>query len=242
MIIKVCGMRDADNIRAVADLGVDLIGFVFCPQSLRFVKMIPSRAGIIPDYSEQRLKEVAVRGSVGNNAEAGGYGAGLLGRPKRVGVFVNDMPQNIVTRVYNYKLDYIQLHGNEPRETCENLRKTLEPDIKPDIKIIKTISVAEEADIFQYRQYAEVVDLLLFDTKSKTAGGSGKHFDWSVLETYDGELPFILSGGIGPDDVERVKCFAHPKCVGIDLNSRFETEPGMKDVEKLAVFLKALGR
>lgn len=125
MIIKVCGMRDADNIRAVADLGVDLIGFVFCPQSLRFVKMIPSRAGIIPDYSEQRLKEVAVRGSVGNNAEAGGYGAGLLGRPKRVGVFVNDMPQNIVTRAYNYKLDYIQLHGNEPRETCENLRKRL---------------------------------------------------------------------------------------------------------------------
>ena len=77
MIIKVCGMRDADNIRAVADLGVDLIGFVFCPQSLRFVKMIPSRAGIIPDYSEQRLKEVAVRGSVGDNAGAGGYGAGL---------------------------------------------------------------------------------------------------------------------------------------------------------------------
>lgn len=85
MIIKVCGMRDADNIRAVADLGVDLIGFVFCPQSLRFVKMIPSRAGIIPDYSEQRLKEVAVRGSVGDNAEAGGIWCRFVGTPEAGG-------------------------------------------------------------------------------------------------------------------------------------------------------------
>ena len=77
----------------------------------------------------------------------------------------------------------------------------------------------------------------LFDTKCKTVGGSGEQFDWQVLEQYDGETPFLLSGGIGPDDAERVKSFHHPQCIGIDLNSKFEIEPALKDVEKLKEFL-----
>lgn len=212
-------MRDADNIRDISALGVDMIGLIFYPPSPRYVQQFSSGAGIIPDYAPDMGKT-----------------------PLRVGVFVDDMPQNIVTRVYNYKLDYIQLHGNEPRETLENLRATIDPDIKPNIKIIKAISVSSAEDINKYKEYVEAADLFLFDTKCKTVGGSGEQFDWQVLQAYDGDVPFLLSGGIGPDDAERVKNFHHPKCIGIDLNSKFEMEPALKDVEKLKQFLVKVKR
>lgn len=207
-------MRDADNIRDISALGVDMIGLIFYPPSPRYVQQFSSGAGIIPDYAPDMGKT-----------------------PLRVGVFVDDMPQNIVTRVYNYKLDYIQLHGNEPRETLENLRATIDPDIKPKIKIIKAISVSSAEDIKKYKEYVGAADLFLFDTKCKTVGGSGELFDWQVLQAYDGDVPFLLSGGIGPDDAEGIKNFHHPKCIGIDLNSKFEIEPALKDVEKLKQFL-----
>ena len=207
-------MRDADNIRDISALGVDMIGLIFYPPSPRYVQQFSSGAGIIPDYAPDMGKT-----------------------PLRVGVFVDDMPQNIVTRVYNYKLDYIQLHGNEPRETLENLRATIAPDIKPKIKIIKATSVSSAEDIKKYKEYVGAADLFLFDTKCKTVGGSGELFDWQVLQAYDGDVPFLLSGGIGPDDAERIKNFHHPKCIGIDLNSKFEIEPALKDVEKLKQFL-----
>lgn len=207
-------MRDADNIRDISALGVDMIGLIFYPPSPRYVQQFSSGAGIIPDYAPDMGKT-----------------------PLRVGVYVDDMPQNIVTRVYNYKLDYIQLHGNEPRETLENLRATIDPDIKPKIKIIKAISVSSAEDIKKYKEYVGAADLFLFDTKCKTVGGSGELFDWQVLQAYDGDVPFLLSGGIGPDDAERIQNFHHPKCIGIDLNSKFEIEPALKDVEKLKQFL-----
>lgn len=207
-------MRDADNIRDISALGVDMIGLIFYPPSPRYVQQFSSGAGIIPDYAPDMGKT-----------------------PLRVGVFVDDMPQNIVTRVYNYKLDYIQLHGNEPRDTLENLRATIDPDIKPKIKIIKAISVSSAEDIKKYKEYVGAADLFLFDTKCKTVGGCGEQFDWQVLQAYDGDVPFLLSGGIGPDDAERIKNFHHPKCIGIDLNSKFEIEPALKDVEKLKQFL-----
>ena len=212
-------MRDADNIRDISALGVDMIGLIFYPPSPRYVQQFSSGAGIIPDYAPDMGKT-----------------------PLRVGVFVDDMPQNIVTRVYNYKLDYIQLHGNEPRETLENLRATIDPDIKPNIKIIKAISVSSAEDIKKYKEYVGAADLFLFDTKCKTVGGSGEQFDWQVLQAYDGDVPFLLSGGIGPDDAERVRNFHHPKCIGIDLNSKFEIESALKDVEKLKEFLVKVKR
>ena len=113
MLIKVCGMRDADNIKAVAALDIDLMGFIFYPQSPRYVKMISSRAGIIPDYSEERLKA----GGMPQTRPEG------TPRVRKVGVFVDDMPQNIITRVYNYGLDYIQLHGDESPVMIDNLRR-----------------------------------------------------------------------------------------------------------------------
>ena len=215
-------MRDAQNIREVSQLGVDMIGMIFYPKSPRYVEMQSSHAGIIPDYVKEDINIKSAKS------------------PARVGVFVDDMVQNIVTRVVNYHLDYVQLHGNEPREMCENLRLTLDPDIRPGIKIIKAISVSDASDIQKYKEYVGAVDLFLFDTKCKTVGGSGQQFDWQVLDQYNGEVPFLLSGGIGPEDASRLHAFHHPKCIGIDLNSRFEIEPGVKDVEKLKGFLNEI--
>lgn len=230
MLIKVCGMREPDNIREVSKLDIDMMGFIFYPKSPRFVRMISSVAGIIPDYSEERL----------NKARKREVEPVVNHKLKRVGVFVDDMPQNIVTRIFNYNLDYVQLHGDEPRATCENLRRTVDPDIHPGIKIIKTIKVAEPQDIERYKEYVGAVDMLLFDTKCPSYGGSGNKFSWDILQYYDGELPFLLGGGIGPDDVEAVKNFKHPRFAGIDLNSKFETEPAVKDVEKLRTFIEKL--
>ena len=231
MYIKVCGMREPENIRAVSALGIDMIGFVFWPDSPRYVRMISSQAGIIPDYSVERLNK-----GRGKEEEL----TDMVKLPERVGVFVDDMPQSIVTRVFNYNLDYVQLHGEESRVMIENLRRTLEPDIKSGVKIIKALSIASAEDVNRYKEYEGVVDLFIFDTKCKTVGGSGEQFDWDVLQQYDGQTPFLLSGGIGPDDVERVKSFSHPQFAGIDLNSRFETEPGVKDVEALRRFIEAI--
>lgn len=221
MLIKVCGMREPDNIHAVESLGVDMIGFIFYPKSPRYVEMLSSRAGILPDYA---AADYAAAGQA----------------PARVGVFVDDMPQNIVTRVYNFALDYVQLHGHESRTMIENLCATLDPDIRQGIKIIKAISIASADDISQTEDYEGAVDLFLFDTKCSTVGGSGRQFDWSALSRYTGSTPFLLSGGIGPDDVARVREFRHPQFAGIDLNSKFETEPGVKDVAQLRQFVEAV--
>ena len=221
MKIKVCGMRDAENIQQVIALGVNMIGLIFWPKSPRYVQSFSTNAGIIPDLKNPAIKDI-------NDVSY-------------VGVFVDEMPQNVVTHAYNYKLDYIQLHGNESPIYIDNLRKTLVPDILPNVKIIKALSINEKSDVLKWKTYEGHVDMFLFDTKStQTVGGTGKHFDWSLINMYDGNIPFLLSGGIGPDDAEAVKSFKHPMCVGIDLNSRFEKEPGMKDVDKLKAFLKAL--
>lgn len=217
-MIKVCGLRDGENIRQVAALGVDWIGLIFWPHSPRYVSMIPSNAGIIPD----RVSDI------------GEFKA------KRVGVFVDPTAQDVITRVFNFQLDLIQLHGHETPTFIRNLRHTL-ADIRP-VKVIKAISVSSRDDIAAYKDYADCVDYFLFDTKCKTVGGSGEQFDWSVLEAYDGDIPFLLSGGIGPDDAERVRNFHHPQCIGIDLNSRFESEPGFKDVAALRQFINQLNR
>ncbi len=222
LIIKVCGMREAENISAVSNLDIDWMGFIFYPKSQRYVSQISSNAGIIPDYS-----------SLNENVDTRKTEGGV----SRVGVFVDDMPQNIVTRVFNYHLDIVQLHGNESPVMIDNLRRTIDPDIRKGIKIMKAISVKYEEDIKRCNDYEGHVDYFLFDTKTPLKGGSGEKFDWSVLQAYDGPTPFLLSGGIGPDDVERVRDFNHPRCIGIDLNSKFEKEPALKDVESLRNFI-----
>lgn len=282
-LIKVCGMRDAQNIREVAALGVNLIGLIFYPKSPRYIESISSDAGIIPDYSslnsltpnplskgegsdmlDKQLKAEETEGEARNKQIESeqlkstqskapfnkvttplSFGEGQGGEaaiPKFVGVFVNDMPQNIITAVYNYHLSYVQLHGDESPVMIGNLRRTLVPDIVPQIKIIKAISVSSAEDLKCCEQYEGHVDLFLFDTKCKGYGGSGQKYDWSVLEAYTGQTPFLLSGGIGPDDADRLRDFHHPQCIGIDLNSKFETAPGMKDINLLQNFLHQLNK
>jgi len=200
MMIKVCGMREADNIREVEALGIDLMGFIFWPKSKRYV------------------------------AEPPQY---LPSQVKKVGVFVDASLDDIRQHIQDYQLDIIQLHGHETPAFVQAL--------KPAI-IIKALNIATVEDLAQTKPYEGIVDYFLFDTKAQLPGGSGEQFDWSVLSHYEGTTPFILSGGIGPDDAERVKAFHHPRCIGIDLNSRFETAPGLKDVNQLREFLEKVKR
>jgi phosphoribosylanthranilate isomerase len=231
MIVKVCGMRVADNIREVSALGIDWLGLVFWPESPRCVNQLRARGGFYPDYSPLATKISEVGGLPALAAKEN--------NPKRVGVFVDDMPQNIVTRVYNFYLDMVQLHGEESPVMIENLKRTLDPDIRP-VKVIKAIALETEADFDKCQQYEGLVDYFLFHNKCKEMGGSGKQFDWGLLQAYKGKTPFLISGGIGIEDVERIKAIQHPLFVGVDINSKFETEPGVKDVEAVKTFLEKL--
>ena len=147
-LIKVCGMREPENIQQVTELGIDLMGFIFWPKSPRYVKSVTVKAGIVPNLPNSKVTR---------NAK----------KVKRVGVFVDEMPQTVITHAYNYRLDYIQLHGNESPIYIENLKRTLIPDILPDVKIIKALSIREADDVKRWREYGNVADLLLFDTKCK---------------------------------------------------------------------------
>lgn len=201
-------MREPDNIRAISQTGITWMGMIFWPKSSRYVSDL-SAADVIPD--------------------------GIT----RVGVFVNQSQDDIADIAHRCRLDVIQLHGSESATYIRQLR----PMLHEDCNVMKAISVENAEDIKKATDYesdasSPIADLLLFDTKCKTVGGSGKQFDWSILDRYNGKLPFLLSGGIGPDDAERLAYFHHPKMIGIDLNSRFETAPGIKAAATLASFIK----
>jgi phosphoribosylanthranilate isomerase len=152
---------------------------------------------------------------------------------KRVGVFVDEDIEVVKKIAQDYALDYIQLHGNETPDYCALLKGH---------KLIKAFNIATAEDFVKTKPYQGFVDYFLFDTKGKSVGGNGTKFDWSVLDDYHGTTPFILSGGIGPDDTARIRSFHHPQLAGIDLNSRFETAPAIKDVVALGCFLSQLSQ
>ncbi len=154
----------------------------------------------------------------------------------RVGVFVDPTVEEVVSKVQMFGLNRVQLHGSESPEMCAAVHETT------GLPITKVFSVNDKADIEKYHEYEDLaaVDLFLFDTKCKTVGGSGEQFDWDVLRYYDGKKPFLLAGGIGPGDEQRVLQFRHPRFAGIDLNSRFETVPGVKDSKQLYKFINTI--
>ena len=155
----------------------------------------------------------------------------------RVGVFVNPTEEEVLQKVTDFGLNAIQLHGQESPEFCCTIKE------QTGLPIIKAISIGEsDSSLFTLHSslYEEIADLFLFDTKCKCVGGSGEQFDWDILQHYKGDTPFLLSGGIGPGDEEKVRRWRHPRWVGIDLNSRFETTPAYKDVEALATFVSKL--
>ena len=199
MKIKVCGMRQQDNIEGVVALQPNFIGFIFYDKSPRFVGN---------DLSESYIKSIP-------------------NQIKKVGVFVNANPGYILDMVKKYDLQYAQLHGNELPDICRSLRQK-------GVNIIKAFSIDQSFNFTMLNNYKSFCDLFLFDTKGEQPGGNGKSFDWSILRKYDNEKPFFLSGGIGLDNIEEVINLSKTLPVyGIDVNSMFETEPGVKDIKKL---------
>ncbi|HET9055401.1 MAG TPA: phosphoribosylanthranilate isomerase [Chitinophagaceae bacterium] len=154
---------------------------------------------------------------------------------KKVGVFVNADFNEIMEIVDDYTLDAVQLHGDETPELCERL--------SDNVEVIKAFRLSGKQDVDALvKDYDEVCDYYLFDTASKTGllGGSGEQFDWKQLSKARIEKPFFLSGGIGIDDADKVKKFKHPDFYGVDINSRFEKEPGVKDLALVMQFKMAL--
>ena len=158
---------------------------------------------------------------------------------KRVGVFVNEDLDTVKKKADDYALNLIQLHGSESPDYVRALKAPSSINSLTS-SIIKAFNIATADDFEQTKDYEGLVDYFLFDTKGLSVGGNGVQFDWDVLKDYHGKTPFLLSGGISPDDAERIHAFHHPQCIGIDLNSRFELSPGLKDINKLKTFIQAL--
>ena len=186
MIIKVCGMREAQNIREVEALGIDRMGFIFYPT-----------------------------------------------QAKRVGVFVDASLDDITHRVDEYGLDLVQLHGDELPQQCRELRAAM-----PAVKLIKALSIKDEASVQNAAKYDGAVDYLLFDTHCDGKGGSGRTFDHGLLSAYRGSTPFLLSGGLSVDNADEIMAFSHPMLAGYDLNSRFEIAPALKEPARIKQFME----
>ena len=198
MKLKTCGMKYADNIREVAKLSPDFMGFIFYKDSKRFV----GHDFVVPEISSA-IKKVGVFV----------LGVGYFNNPKYDGVEI------VMKEVKKHKLDYAQLHSDEVPEFCK--------DLSSQVKIIKAFGIDEDFDFDRLKAYEPYCEYFLFDTRSHGYGGTGKKFDWKILDRYKGKTPFFLSGGIDSAETGNTNPFA------IDVNSKFEIEPGLKDIHKL---------
>ncbi len=145
---------------------------------------------------------------------------------EKVGVFVNDTNEKMIKLAQLYSLDYLQLHGDESASQCQELQAA-------GFKIIKAFQMDEAFDFNILEGYKPFCDFFLFDTKTKNYGGSGKTFNWNVLKKYDNEKPFLLSGGIGLNNVADIKKISKYNIHAIDINSGVELKPGLKNIEKV---------
>lgn len=150
---------------------------------------------------------------------------------QKVGVFVNDNFKNIISKIHKYQLNIVQLHGNETPDFCK--------DIQTFCKVIKVFSIDNTFDFYQLENYETVCDYFLFDTKGVLHGGNGYAFDWSILSKYKSQKPFFLSGGIDLENFNQLKKLNLP-IFAIDINSKFELEPGLKDLEKIKTITQKL--
>lgn len=208
MKLKVCGMKYHDNISKVVALKPDYIGFIFYEKSNRFFN------GSLPFIPESI---------------------------KKVGVFVDASLDFILERVKKYQLDVIQLHGQETPDLCIELKSFCHSGrSKASLEIIKVFSIKDHFNFEVLKDFEAICDFFLFDTKGQLPGGNGYTFNWEVLKDYPSKKPFFLSGGIGLSEVKQIKTFLKiPEsmyCHAIDINSKFEIEPGLKHIEKLEKF------
>lgn len=153
-------------------------------------------------------------------------------RIKKTGVFVNENSYAIFSKIARYDLDIVQLHGNESPESCAELR--------PFVKVIKAFQIQDSFDFKQLENYLHVVDYFLFDSSSENYGGSGKLFNWQLLKKYNYTIPFFLSGGVNEEHIEAINQLNMQQLTAIDINSKFETEPGLKDTERVKQFILKL--
>ena len=200
--IKICGMRDSDNIKQILEAEPDFLGFIFYEKSSRYV-------------SEEQMKEIIKLN---------------FGETERVGVFVNESVEKIISFADQGFFDIVQLHGDESPEMVKNLKSE-------GLEVIKVFSVGEDFDSKVLKKYSEV-DYFLFDTKGKLPGGNGKKFNWDVLEKKAINKPFFLSGGLDVEDVKVVENFNSKLLYGLDFNSKLEMEPALKDVDRVKRVLK----
>lgn len=216
MKLKICGMNH--NPEEVATLQPDYLGFIFWEPSSRYF------SGEIPK---------------------------LPSSIKKMGVFVDAPLEEVLKKVAQYHLDAVQLHGKESAEYCNALRHaeldsaSHKDEIRRDeFEIIKVFSIKDDFNFDVLKEYEEVCDYFLFDTKGKLPGGNGYTFDWSVLEKYPSSKPYFLSGGIGLDSKEKLKDFlnspASKNCFAIDVNSKFERAAGLKNIDDLKTFKASL--
>ena len=195
--IKVCGMRNPENIEQLSELKPDYIGFIFYPPSKRFVENID--------------KELLNK---------------LPSELKKTGVFVNAPKDDILEKISLYNLNALQLHGSESPQFCKELKRT-------GLEIIKAFGMDEEFDFEILKSYEGFVDYFLFDTKTKLHGGSGLTFNWNLLKKYPLNIPYFLSGGLDADNISEALKLEDGRFYALDLNSRFEIEPALKDIDKL---------
>jgi len=204
MIIKVCGIGEIENVKQIAALDIDMIGFNFYKPSSRYISV-----------EQAKMLASKVRSGI-----------------SKVGVFVNE-ELNHVRSVYDQvELDYAQLHGDESLAYCNELSKTC--------KVIKVFRVDDDFDMSVVYPFETCSAYFLFDTKTKLFGGSGKEFNWEILKAYKGATPFLLSGGIGPESAEAVHNWTHDAYVGVDINSKFEVKPAIKNVAEVNQFAETI--
>ena len=201
MKLKVCGMKSVENIKSIADLNPDYMGFIFYDESKRNFE------GIIPELPRSI---------------------------KKTGVFVNEYVEIVVSLIEEYKLEAVQLHGDESVAYIQQL--------KEGIRQAQLDSIKDNFDFEILKPYENEVGYFLFDTKGEERGGNGVKFDWSVLKEYPYSKPFFLSGGIGPNDAEQVKEIkvAGMPIYAVDVNSKFESKPGVKNSNEVKNFKKQL--
>ena len=194
--LKICGLRSPDNIRDVAALYPDFIGFIFYERSKRYVGASFEMPAALPPTV------------------------------KRVGVFVDADPAFMTATVSRYGLDFVQLHGGESVETCAIRKET-------GVGVIKVFGIGAAMDFAALAPFEHVVDFFLFDTKTDGYGGSGKTFDWKLLDSYPLTTPFFLSGGLTIDHLAAIGNWHHPKLFALDFNSGVEDAPGLKSIDKI---------
>ncbi|MGB3588000.1 MAG: phosphoribosylanthranilate isomerase [Tunicatimonas sp.] len=199
MMLKICGMKYADNLLEVAALQPDYLGFIFYEKSPRYMAntLSPEEVMAIPD------------------------------RIQKIGVFVNATTDFVISEAQRFGLNGAQLHGDESPQQCQELKEA-------ECLVIKAFRLGNDNfDFSQLTAYEDYVDYFLFDTQTPNYGGSGHSFNWSQLKKYALATPFFLSGGISLDNIEDALQLDHSQLAGLDVNSRFETEPGRKDIAQL---------